>query len=292
MGEDETEGVIDAEQSEELDEQTEGEGESQTEGEQTGEAGGEGEEETVIQIGEAEPPAAEERQEAPQWVKELRQEQKRLKRENAELRAKLGGGQQATPQGRPELPPKPKLGDFDYDEERYDQARDEWDAARRKQEAWDAEQQARAKAAQDAVRQVHESYAKSKAALKVRDFQEAEEAVTDQLSQVQQSIVIAGAANPAAVVYALGRTPEKLRELASIKDPVKFAVALGKLETEVKVTTTKRTSAKPAPEQTIRGGSGSTSSAAETLKRLEAEADRTGDRTKVAAFRKQMAAGK
>jgi hypothetical protein len=137
------------------------------------------------------------------------------------------------------------------------------------------------------VQAVHENYAKSKKALKVKDFQDAEDEVAAQFSEVQQAIVIAGAANPGALVYALGKNPKKLQELASIKDPVKFAVAVGKLETEVKVT--KRTSTKPAPETPLRSTSSAAASTA-TLERLEAEAAKTGDRSKVVAYKRQQRA--
>jgi hypothetical protein len=244
--------------------------------------------EDVVQIGDEEPPASEETKAAPAWVKELRQRQRELARENAELKAQLGTGKPAN--SKPELPAKPKLADHDYDEDAYEKARDEWDAKKRELDSWEANQAERTKAAQKAVQTVHENYATSKKALKVPDFQDAEDEVVGVLTEVQQSILMAGAANPGAMVYALGKTPKKLQELASIKDPVKFAVAVGKLETEVKVT--KRTSTKPAPETTVTSrGSNKTSTA--TLERLQAEADKTGDRTKVAAFlRNQRQAGK
>lgn len=252
-------------------------------------SGGEVDEvEDVVQIGDEEPPASEETKAAPAWVKELRQRQRELARENAELKAQLNTGKPA--EGKPELPPKPKLADHDYDEEAYEKARDAWDAKKREVDSWEAKQEERAKAAQQAVKAVHENYATSKKALRVPDFQDAEDEVVGVLSEVQQSILMAGATNPGAMVYALGKTTKKLQELASIKDPVKFAVAVGKLETEVKVT--KRTSTKPTPETTVasRGSSGTSKA---TLERLEAEAAKTGDRSKVIAWkRQQKAAGK
>lgn len=247
--------------------------------------------EVVVQIGEEEPPASEDQQAAaPKWVKDLRERQRQLARENAELKAKLQTGQPATKQA-PTLPEKPKLADHDYDEEKFQTAMDGWYAKKAQVEAFEADQKNAATRAQEAVKQVHENYAKSKQALKVKDYQDAEDETIAQLSEVQQSILIAGATNPAAMVYALGKTPAKLKELASIKDPVKFAVAVGKLETEVKVT--KRTSTKPAPESTVRSGSGSAPATTATLERLRAEADKTGDRSKVAAYlRQQRNAGK
>lgn len=270
---------------------SEGEAEEGVEAEEGAEGaddgGSEGEDEDIVQIGSEEPPASEEVKAAPKWVKDLRERQRQLARENAELKAKLGTPSVQQP---PQLPEKPKLADFDFDEEKFQAAVDGWYAKKREVEAFQASQKAAAEAHQKAVQAVHENYAKSKQALKVKDFQDAEDAVQDQFSQVQQSIVMAGAANPGAVVYALGRNPKKLQELASIKDPVKFAVAVGKLETEVKVT--RRTSTKPAPETPLRGNSNASASKA-TLERLQAEADRTGDRTKVAAYiRQQRLAGK
>jgi hypothetical protein len=271
---------------EEQQDELEGEGESQAEGEESGEDEGEGEdEEVVVQIGSEEPAASEEAKVAPQWVKDLRAEQKKLRRENAELKAKLGTGQPAV-QGKPALPPKPKLADFDFDEEKYEQARDEWDATKRAVDAWEQDQANRVKAAQEAARSVNDAYARSRAALKVKDFDDAEEHVVAEMNEVQQAILKAGASNPGAMVYALGKNHEKRRELASIKDPVKFAVAVGALQTEIKVT--KRTSTKPAPESTVRSGSGSAPPTSATLQRLEAEAERTGDRTKVVAYRRQL----
>lgn len=242
------------------------------------------EDEDVVQIGDEDPPASEEQQTAPKWVKDLRDRQRQLARENAELKAKLGSGQ-PVPQAAPQLPEFPKLADHDYDEDKFQAAVKDWHAKEREIEAFRANQTKAEEERKKAVQAVHESYATSKKALKVRDFQDAEDEVKAQFSEVQQSIVIAGAANPGALVYALGKTPKKLQELASIKDPVKFAVAIGKLETEVKVT--KRTSTKPAPEQPLRSTTTAKASTA-TLDRLEAEAARTGDRSKVIAYKRSL----
>jgi hypothetical protein len=221
-------------------------------------------------------------------VKELRQRQRELARENAELKAKLGTGQPAQ-HAKPQLPPKPKMSDadIDYDEAKFEQAHDAWVSKKRDIEAWEENQRKAQEAHQKAVQAVHEGYAKSVKDLGVKDYPDLEAEVQAQFSQVQQSIVIQGTTNPAAMVAALGRNPKKLAELASIKDPVKFAVAVGKLETEVKVT--KRTSTKPAPEKTLSGTTSATSGSSKaTLERLQAEADKTGDRTKVARFLAQQ----
>jgi hypothetical protein len=276
---------------EESQDDTDGGGEEGTEGgegtDDTGNGEGGEDEEHVIGFGSEEPPASEEAKAAPQWVKDLRRRQRELALENAELKAKLGTGHTGAAQ-KPALPAKPKLSDpvIDYDEEKFEQARDAWDAKKRELDSWEANQAKAVEEAQKATQAVHANYAASKQALKVKDFQDAEDEAATALDQVQQAILIKGASNPAALVYALGKDSKELQALASIKDPVKFAVAVGKLETKVKVT--KRTSTKPAPESTVRGGSGSQSATSDTLKRLEAEADRTGDRSKVVAYKRQL----
>ena len=90
-----------------------------------------------------------------------------------------------------------------------------------------------------------------------------------------------GSENPALVVYALGKNPKKAKELAAISDPVKFAFAVAKLETQLKVTPRKTA---PVPERQIRGSAQLSGAVDSTLERLRAEADKTGDRTKVAAY--------
>jgi hypothetical protein len=100
--------------------------------------------------------------------------------------------------------------------------------------------------------------------------------------------MIAGADNPALLVYALGKHPAKAKELAAIKDPVKFAFAVAKLETQMKTTSRPR-AAPPPPETPLQSTAPSRSATNATLERLEQEALRTGNRTKVAAYRRQLA---
>jgi len=265
-----------------------GEGDGDTEESEGAEGGGTGSDEEEVGFGSEEPPASEEEKAAPQWIKDLRQRQRELARENADLKARIGAGQPGQPNAKPTLPPKPKLADYEFDEERYEAARDAWEAKKREEDSWEENQRKATEAQQHAARAVEEQYAKDKAALKVKDYQEREDTVADALEPIQQAIMKKGAGNAALLVAALGRDPKKLQELASIKDPVKFAVAVGKLETEVKVT--KRTSTKPAPEGSVRSGSSGASTAGSkaTLERLEAEAERTGDRTKLITYKRQL----
>jgi hypothetical protein len=97
-------------------------------------------------------------------------------------------------------------------------------------------------------------------------------------------MILQGAENPALLVYALGKNPKRAKELASIKDPVKFAFAVARLETQLKVTK-RKASSKPDPKIT---GTGRVSGAVDsTLERLRADAERTGDYSKVFQYKKQ-----
>jgi hypothetical protein len=98
--------------------------------------------------------------------------------------------------------------------------------------------------------------------------------------------MLQGADNPALVVYALGKNPKKAQELAAIKDPVKFAFAVAKLEKELKVTNRKGS---PCTRTHVRNWS-SFWAVDSTLERLREEAARTGNMTKVIQYKAQKRA--
>jgi hypothetical protein len=87
-------------------------------------------------------------------------------------------------------------------------------------------------------------------------------------------------------VYALGKNPKKAAELAKRSDPVEFAFAVARLEKDLKVSNRKSA---PAPEKIVQNSGRVVSSASvdSTLNRLRAEAERTGDYTKVMEYRRQ-----
>jgi hypothetical protein len=98
-------------------------------------------------------------------------------------------------------------------------------------------------------------------------------------------MILQGADNPALLVYALGKNPKRAKELASIKDPVKFAFAVARLETQLKVTKRKASS---KPEPTISGTGRPSGSVDNTLERLRTEAEKTGDYSKVYAYKQRQ----
>lgn len=239
--------------------------------------------EVEITLGDAAAPAAEEEAQAPEWVRELRRENRDLKRQ---LRANTGT-QQADADA-PTVGERPKLADYDYDEDKHAEALDKWIADRKKVDDYQAEKQREQEAAETERKQVHTAYQDSAKKLRVSDFRESEAEVMDVLTVQQQGIILAGAENAAQLVYVLGKYPDKLKELASVKNPVKFAFAVAKLERDVKVSP----KTKPAPEGGSIGGSGTPKSGGSNtaLERLRAEAEKTGDYTKVLAYKRQMRA--
>jgi hypothetical protein len=241
-------------------------------------------EEVVITIkGESPPPEEEEEKQAPEWVKNLRKSYRELQREKRELEEKLKMVLPAAETNPVVLGRKPTLEACDYDSDKFENELSGWFERKRQSEEAEAKQRTRQQSEQDAWQKKLEGYNQSKTGLKVSDFTEAEETVLENLSVTQQGIILQGAQNPAVMVYSLGKNPKKAKELAEIKDPVAFAFAVAKLETQLSVTRKQL----PPPEKRIVSNSGSGSSSVQ-LERLRDEAARTGDYTKVMAFKKQL----
>ena len=241
-------------------------------------------EEVVVSIGEEAPPP-EEHTQAPEWVRELRKTNRELQRQNRELQGKL---QAAPPETKPVvIGNKPKLEDHDYDADKYEEALTSWFDRKRQADESNAKQEAEVVNQQKAWQSRLDGYGKAKAELRVKDFEDAEEAFQQVSSITQQGVVLQGADNPALVIYALGKNPKKAKELCDIKDPVKFAFAVAKLEKELKVTNRKQA---PAPERVVTGTGRSSGAVDSTLERLREEAARTGNMTKVIAYKRQKKA--
>ena len=253
----------------------------------TDEDTGDGDDEVVVSIGEDAPPP-EETTRAPEWVRELRKADREKARRIKELEAKLNAA--AATETKPvALGAKPKLEDHDYDTEKYEAALADWYERKRVADQQIEQQRQAEKAQQDAWQARLEGYGKARAELKVRDFEDAEAVAQEVLDVTQQGIVVQGADNPALVIYALGKNPKKAKEISSIKDPVKFAFAVAKLEKELKVTNRK---AAPPPEHTIQGTGRVSGAVDSTLERLRAEAEKTGNYTKVIQYKQQKRAAK
>lgn len=240
-----------------------------------------GEDDVVVSIGEESPPQEEEVR-APAWVRELRKSNREKERKIRDLEAKLNA---APTENKPvALGKKPSLEDCDYDSDEYESKLAAWYDQKRDYDAAEAQAEAQREAEAQAWQGKLNSYAKARASLKVRDYEDAEAFALDTFNITQQGIVLQGSDNPALIIYALGKSQKRAKELASINDPVKFAFAVAKLETQLKVTNRK---AAASPERTITSGGGRISGSVDsTLDRLREEALKTGDLSKVMAYKR------
>jgi len=239
-----------------------------------------GEDEVIVSIGEATPPADEEAR-APEWVRELRRKQRETVKELKEARAKI---EALTAGNTPsELGAKPTLEDCDYDADRYESQLVDWYERKRKADEAKAKAEQAEREQSTAWNAKLEGYGKAKGELKFKDFDEAEAEVQESFSATQQAIIVKGAENPALVVYALGKNPSHAKDLAKIADPVEFAFAVAKLEAQLKVTTKKNTL--PPPERVLEGNGRVSGTIDSTLDRLREEAARSGDYSKVIKYK-------
>jgi hypothetical protein len=278
---------LEAEAPEELEAEVEDVSEAYVDGDADDEADGEAEpeeEEVVISIdGEAPPQQEEEEARAPEWVRDLRKQHREEKRRVKELQQRLAQYEQKETGVAP-LGKKPTLESVDYDTERYETELASWYEKKRAHDEREAAVKAEQQSVQQEWEQKLETYQEAKTSLKVRDFEFAEEVVQDTLSVMQQGMIVQGSENPALLVYALGKNPNKAKELASINDPVKFAFAVAKLETQLKISNRK---ASVSPERKISGTGRPSGTVDNTLDRLRAEAEKTGDYTKVIKYKRQ-----
>jgi hypothetical protein len=254
------------------------EGQDDQDQDQTGGDSEGDEEETVIGFGEDEPGEQDEAGLVPHLRAELRERNKRIR--------ELEQGQ-SRPQPI-EVGDEPTIEDCEYDQTKFLEAHKAWEARKAEAEKADAQPNQDAQAVQAAFQEDLGRFATQRASLKVKDFEDAESEVVNALSREQNAVLVMAADNSAALIYALGKHPDRLKALAAIKNPIKLAAAVSKLERDLKVT--KRRA--PEPEGTVRGSAPlSTGKGDKHEERLEKEARGTGDRSKLIAYRKQKAQG-
>lgn len=284
----EIEDVIDKEQEVDTqeDQNTEGEEDSAdtaNDGEQDA-APAEEPTEVEITIGD-EQPEPEATEKAPSWVADLRKRNRELAKALREAQA--AQQQPAAAAQEDPIGPKPAMSDadVDFDADKFEAKLLAWNERKRKSEDAKREREQAAQANAEAWRQTLGKYESELKAIKAPGVEDAEEAVKDAFSVVQHGIIIQGAENRAQIVYALGRNPKRLQELAAIKDPVRFAIEIGKVSALMKVTTRKPAT---APETGVRGGSPGVTSTATRQDALLKKAQTTGDYTEY--FKAQRAA--
>lgn len=235
------------------------------------------EEEFDIDFGDGAAPAQGERETG--LVKHLREE---IRKRDAII------AERPSPQ-KVELGPKPTLAGCDYDEERFEAELDTWKAreGEAKQQQTAAEQQSQ-KVRQE-FEQREQAYVAQKAKLPFPPevVEEREQVVRSTLNQVQMATITMVAEDSALTVQALGRRPDLLAAFSKTENPLKLAYELGKIDAKgLKVMPKRQVT---APEEIAQGsGSVSLGKVDKHLERLEREADASGDRSKVIAYKREQ----
>lgn len=233
------------------------------------------EEGSVVTFGDDDEP---EKETAPQWVRDLRKENRKLKKELSEAQ------KQAKSDETPALGAEPKIEDFDYDADKFKDALREYDARKAKiAEAERAEEKQREEQ-ENAWKARHAEYEEGRSSFNPDDFEAAEDAVKSVLDETQQGILVHAFGSKAApLIMGLGANDARLKELAEIKDPVLFTREATRLEASMKVTKRKP---KTSPETRVSGNAAPVDMGDKKLEQLEKEADRTGDRSKIIAYKR------
>jgi len=256
----------------------------------------EDEEDRIVTIGDSPEPegeaneSGEESQETPGWVKKVRKVNRKLESENKKLKRQLEEKAKAAEISKPvELGVKPTLASCKYDDGKYETELISFYERKRKVEEQAAVKAKTVEEQNKSWQTRQEKYVSLKQEHSFKDFEDVEELVSSTFSQTQQGIIVQGAEDAALLVYALGKNPKKLEELAKITDPVSFAFKVAKLESQLKVTDRKA----PKPEKRVSGGKsgGISGSSDKVLERLRETAAKSGDYTEVLAYKNKLRKG-
>lgn len=212
-------------------------------------------------------------------VRRMRARIRELEREKNEI-------ERAAPKEQPiDLGPRPRLEDFDYDEDKHNAAVDAWhdakfDAKRRAEEA-----EARRNTPDPSFQEDLGRYEKGKATLTAPDATVVLSETEAALTPVMKAAIVKVADDPAALMYRIGTDPALFDRLEAITDPVRLIAAVARLETG-----TPTMSKKPALDVPVNGKPPRNEGADKKLARLEAEAERTGNRTALVNYKRSLRA--
>jgi hypothetical protein len=208
---------------------------------------------------------------------------RQMRQELRETKRKLAEAEKASAPKPIEIGEKPTLAGCDFDEERYEA---ELDAFKERKAAADRQAESQAEQSRKANEEWQQdlaSFEAKKAKLEFGDVDDAIETARLSLDLVQQAVVVKSANDPALFLYALAKSETKRAELAKIQDPIKLAAAVARMEGAVKVTSGRKA---PAPDKPARGTAAMPGGTDKQLEKLEKEAGRTGDRSKLIAYKK------
>jgi hypothetical protein len=225
-----------------------------------------------------------EEEDAPDLPKKLRNEIKERDCQLVVMRQQLEEAQKKSAPVAVEVGPRPRLEDFDYDEDKHNAALDEYED--RKVSA--ALQKQNEVADDGLLEEAQNDVAKFQTGIQSLAFADAKqvtEAVTSALPANLQYVIAATANDPATFTYALGKHPARLQEILSIKNPTKQIAAIVRMEATLKVGQSRKA---PEPDRPSKGNASAAVNPDKHLAKLEAEAARTGDRTALIRYRREI----
>ncbi|HGE8334266.1 TPA: phage capsid protein [Serratia marcescens] len=232
-------------------------------GESEGEAGDGDVDGYSLRIGDEEIPLTEEDddhvdgQPAPQWVKDLRKNNREKDKELRELRRQLEHIQSKPAEvQQPQsdvIPPKPTLESCEYDEAAFEQAMTDWHEKKGRAEQVKQQQQRQQQELQQRLTERLTKHQERAAKLPVKDYREMEDIVRQEIPVIQQEILIHAADEGSELVaYALGKNQQLRQRVAAETDPIRAAFLLGQISQQVKLAPKPKKAIKPEPE--VRGG--------------------------------------
>lgn len=194
---------------------------------------------------------------APQWVKDLRRNNREKEKELRELRRQLEQIQTKPAEAQqPQsdvIPPKPTLESCEYDEAAFDQALTEWHEKKGRAEQQKQQQQRQQQEYQQRFQQRIEAHKQRAAKLPVKDYQEMEEIVRAEVPDLHKEILIHCADEGSELIaYGLGKSQQLRQRVAAETDPIRAAFLLGQISKQVSLAPKPKKAIKPEPE--VRGG--------------------------------------
>jgi hypothetical protein len=187
----------------------------------------------------------------------------------------------------PQRTKKPDLwDDCEGDPDKWEAALLAWQDNERKVDAAEQARSTEEKTVAQSWQQELQAYRDAAVRLNKPDFASSEANVIAALTDAQQSTIIMAAKNSARFIDALGRSPIRLAQLAQITNPIKLAAEVARIEGG------RMMPRKDPPNiDTPARGNGRVSMEAPDAKlaKLEKDAERSGDRDAVRAYRRDMA---
>jgi len=221
-------------------------------------------EEYSLRVGDEEIPLTEEDddhvdgQPAPQWVKDLRKNNREKDKELRELRRQLEQVQSRPTEQQPQqqtdaIPPKPTLESCEYDEAAFEQAMTDWHEKKSRAEQQMQQKERQQQEYQQRFQQRVEAHKQRAAKLPVKDYQEMEEIVRAEVPDLHKEILIHCADEGSELIaYGLGKSQQLRQRVAAETDPIRAAFLLGQISKQVHLAPKPKKAIKPEPE--VRGG--------------------------------------